>query len=112
MKLLNTIKQILLESGRKPILLFADVIDDKRVRLFASYHQWEERYGQFDFDKIADFYLEDKDRNIKKLEYVIRVGIPNDIIVDFLMITMKKLNNTFMNYMVHHQMISLFQTKK
>lgn len=83
MKLLNTIKQILLESGRKPILLFADVIDDKRVRLFASYHQWEERYGQFDFDKIADFYLEDKDRNLKKPEYVIRVGIPNDMIVDF-----------------------------
>ena len=83
MKLLNTIKQILLESGRRPILLFADVIEDKRVRLFASYHQWEERYGQFSFDKIADFYLEDKDRNIKNPEYVIRVGIPNDMIVDF-----------------------------
>jgi hypothetical protein len=83
MKLLNTIKQILLESGRRPILLFADVIEDKRVRLFASYHQWEERYGQFNFDKIADFYLKDKDRNINNLSYVIRVGVPNDMIVTF-----------------------------
>jgi len=83
MKLLNAIKQILLESGRRPILLFADVIEDKRVRLFASYHQWEERYGQFNFDKIADFYLKDKDRNINNLSYVIRVGVPNDMIVTF-----------------------------
>ena len=83
MKLLNTIKQILIESGRRPILLFADVIEDKRVRLFASYHQWEERYGKFSFDKIADFYLEDKDRHIKNPDYIVRVGIPNDMIIDF-----------------------------
>jgi hypothetical protein len=83
MKLLDTVKQILLESGRRPILLFADVIEDKRVRLFASYHQWEDRYGKFSFDKIADFYLEDKDRNLDKPEYVVRVGIPNDMITDF-----------------------------
>jgi hypothetical protein len=83
MKLLDTIKQILVESGRRPILLFADVIEDKRVRLFASYHQWEERYGKFSFDKIADFYLEDKDRHIKNPNYVVRVGVPNDMITDF-----------------------------
>lgn len=95
MKLLNTIKQILIESGRRPILLFSDVIEDKKVRLYASYHQWEERYGKFSFDKVADFYLEDKDRNTKKPEYVIRVGIPNELIIDFFDDNYEKIKQDF-----------------
>lgn len=88
MKLLSHLKNVILESSRRPILVDSFIYDNKEIFLYAIYHQWEERFGIKSFEEILDIY--DNSNDLK-----LRIGVPNEMIKVFFKKNFNVINEKF-----------------
>lgn len=89
MKLLELIKNVILENGKPRILRFITKVGDSDIRLFSSYHQWFERHGDENYETIKDIFFDKFASNVKY-----RVGVPDKTIVEIFKRNMEKIINS------------------
>jgi len=91
MRLLDSVKKIVLEEKRKfSKLKWSDYIGDKKIKLLSSYHQWFERHGDENYKTIKDIFF---DKFIRNEKY--RVGVPDELIIELFKKNISKIENSF-----------------
>jgi hypothetical protein len=89
MRLLDCVKNIIIESYGPRKFVDKFKYDNKKIIFFASYHQWEERFGSKTFEEILDIY--------EKLGDKIRVGVPNFWIKNIFKKNFEKISKAFID---------------
>lgn len=91
MELLLHLKSIILEKSKKEednILIDKFDYENQEILLFATKHQWYDRYGYHSFDEIKDIYEESNDSKL-------RIGVPNEMIFNFFKDNFKEIEKKF-----------------
>jgi hypothetical protein len=87
MRLLDCVKNIIIESYGPRKFVDKFNYDDQDIMLFASYHQWEERLGSKTFEELLDIR--------EKMGNKIRVGVPNYLIKNIFKKNFEKISKMF-----------------
>jgi hypothetical protein len=69
MRLLEYIKNIIIESSRRRKFIDKFESNDLEILLFAQEHQWRDRFGEKTFEEIKDIFETTRGK--------IRIGVPN-----------------------------------
>ena len=90
MRLLDSVKKIVLEQRKFSKLKWNGYIGDNKIKLLSSYHQWFERHGDENYETIKDIFF-DKVAHSKKY----RVGVPDELIIQLFKKNISKIESSF-----------------
>jgi hypothetical protein len=87
MKLLDTIKKLILENKKFPKLKYSEKVGDRNVQLVSTYHQWFDRFGDEDYEYIKDLTFQ-KPKNF-------RIGVSDKDIIPLFKKNLQKIEDSY-----------------
>ncbi len=97
MKLLSLLSNLILESGLKRKFLAQLINNGERIKLFASPHQYFDRFGNESFDAVRNYYFSVLD-NKRMKESDIRFAVPDSILKSLIQNKFEQINLGFDEY--------------
>lgn len=87
MKLLETIKKLILENTKFPKLKFSEKVGDREVELLSTFHQWSDRFGDEDYEYIKDLTFQKYNG--------FRIGVPDEEIIPLFKKNLQKIEDSY-----------------
>jgi hypothetical protein len=97
MRLLSLLSNLILESGLKRKFLSQFAIDGEGVKLFASPHQYSDRFGNDSFNSVRNYYFSVLD-NKRMKESEIRFAVPDTILKNLVYDKFEQIKSGFDEY--------------